>query len=92
MSHATELEEPKRLFVPEITLGNLLMIASILAGSAGLYAARTADMEVLKTRQSASDERLGKIERVMEKVVDNQTAMVRISEQVSVLMQERKKP
>ena len=85
-------ENPKTglRFAWELNLGHVLMIITLAGSALGLYGATITDREATKSKLVMQEDRLSRLERLSEKLTENQSTMIRLSEQVSWLMQERK--
>ena len=82
----------KRLrFVPEVTLGNVLQLVSIIAAVVGLWINMDKRITAVEVRESYSAEQRRDMKKSLQTLTDTQATLVRTVDRMSILFEQHSK-
>ena len=83
---------PKRFrFVPEVTLGNVLQLVSIIAAVVGLWINMDKRITAVEVRESYSAEERRDMKKSLQTLTDTQATLVRTVDRMSILFEQHSK-
>jgi hypothetical protein len=87
-----QIQNPKRIrFTPEITLGNILQLLSIVAGVVGLWVNMDKRISAMEVREHYAIEERHDLKTSIATMTDNQAVMARTVDRISIMLDQHMK-
>ncbi|HMP82707.1 MAG TPA: hypothetical protein PKA41_08410 [Verrucomicrobiota bacterium] len=91
MSEPTNNDTRRFRFIPEITLGHVLQLLSLVAAVVGLWVSLDKRISTLEVRESYAVEERRDLKKSMATLAENQAMLARTVDRISILFEQHTK-